>query len=253
MVTLTAEQQKIVDIACPPSALPRTRIIRVTAGAGAGKTTTLEHLARALYSAGHKCVYVTYNKAAAKDASGRLGLTAQCSTIHSLAYRSCYGAGAEDRAKVVDDVAIEDMVLAHCPVNSMVDRGRLGRGKQPSKSLRRTIAFWVRKTMETFCRSKHDRQMGFNPSTFGSTYYPAKLAHEKGEMPLVRSYDDFYVRSAELIYDKIQSEGLITYDIMMKEAQLRNKRVDCTALLVDESQDCNECQVHTRIMRSYTS
>jgi ABC-type glutathione transport system ATPase component len=55
--------------------------LALIAGAGTGKTTTLEMLGRTTRKRG---IYVTFNKAAADDASKRFPREVKCSTAHSL-------------------------------------------------------------------------------------------------------------------------------------------------------------------------
>ncbi|MFB6641562.1 UvrD-helicase domain-containing protein [Streptomyces chartreusis] len=57
--------------------------LAVQAGAGTGKTTLLEFLARATARRGR---YFAYNRAIAQDARTRFPATVQCKTAHSLAY-----------------------------------------------------------------------------------------------------------------------------------------------------------------------
>jgi superfamily I DNA/RNA helicase len=118
MVELTAEQQAILDTCRPPLAPPTEgggwvrrkgsggRIVRITASAGSGKTTTLLQLAsHAVLKCGHERIcYATFTTAAAKDGKERMcraleEATLQAATktvappvieartLHSFAYR----------------------------------------------------------------------------------------------------------------------------------------------------------------------
>lgn len=82
--TLTLEQQTAIQYACDMS-LPRVKII---AYAGAGKTSTIAEISKALYSLGLKGLYVAFNKQIVEDAKRKLQNTANVSTFHSLAYRA---------------------------------------------------------------------------------------------------------------------------------------------------------------------
>lgn len=57
----------------------------IEAGAGTGKTTTLRLLAESTHDRG---LYIAYNKAIATDAKADFPSNVECSTAHSLAYRS---------------------------------------------------------------------------------------------------------------------------------------------------------------------
>jgi flagellar biosynthesis GTPase FlhF len=69
-VKLTVEQLAILESCPPPILIPakKGQLIRVTAAAGSGKTTTLIHLALKAYERGHRSItYLTFGCAAAKD------------------------------------------------------------------------------------------------------------------------------------------------------------------------------------------
>lgn len=59
--------------------------IKVLAGAGTGKTSTLQYLAQSTTA---PITYLAYNRAIARDAQGKFGHHVAASTIHSLAFQS---------------------------------------------------------------------------------------------------------------------------------------------------------------------
>jgi hypothetical protein len=61
--------------------------LALIAGAGTGKTTTLELMGQAART-GTRGVYMTFNRAAADDARARFPGAVNCSTAHSLAFRA---------------------------------------------------------------------------------------------------------------------------------------------------------------------
>src|SRR5712664_2417355 len=61
--------------------------LALIAGAGAGKTTTLEMMGRAA-SKRKRGIYMTFNRATADDARSRFPRNVECSTAHSLAWRA---------------------------------------------------------------------------------------------------------------------------------------------------------------------
>src|SRR5689334_18557021 len=61
------------------------RPLKITAFAGAGKTTTLSMLARARRSRG---IYLAFTKAIAAEASEKFPRSVDCRTTHSIAFRS---------------------------------------------------------------------------------------------------------------------------------------------------------------------
>src|SRR6516225_8095891 len=73
----TAEQQAIIDAAISGGNLV------IQAGAGTGKTSTLEMIARVLTK---KAIYIAYNKSIATEAATRFPDHVTCKTSHSLAF-----------------------------------------------------------------------------------------------------------------------------------------------------------------------
>ncbi|MET3175983.1 UNVERIFIED_ORG: DNA polymerase III epsilon subunit family exonuclease [Arthrobacter sp. UYCu721] len=64
--------------------------IKILAGAGTGKTTTLQLLANSTKS---KITYLTFNKATAVEARGRFSTNVSATTIHAFAYSDLVGQG----------------------------------------------------------------------------------------------------------------------------------------------------------------
>jgi AAA domain len=71
--------------------------LALIAGAGTGKTTTLELMGQAART-GTCGIYMTFNRAAADDARARCPRDVKCSTAHSLAFRAT-GQEFKDRLK----------------------------------------------------------------------------------------------------------------------------------------------------------
>ncbi|CAM9988347.1 unnamed protein product, partial [Heterosigma akashiwo] len=255
---MTREQNYIVSLARRPNQCSSEnqcpRIVRVTAGAGTGKTTTLEALARRLNELGHKKVlYVTFNKTAACDAQRRLTHAAKCRTIHSAAFSVFprvrdWGAGgvAEDAQldRLIRDLSQAEILEFTCGVRS----------RKIQKRVQKRVATYIRKTCISFMQGKKTEAQFFTDAW--NTYCPAKLWHgsSKLERGMPKAYGLFYVIHARKLWLHLRpgapSDGgpwrlpsLLTFDGVMKAAQLARMELDCTALLVDEAQDCTECQI----------
>lgn len=84
-------------------------------------------------------------------------------------------------------------------------------------------------------------------------YYPAKLFHEteEGKGPSMgfpvpsyrgsrRIVATFYFEKAVQLFNDNQ---LKSHDLEMKRAQLKGKEVPGSVIMVDECQDCDECQI----------
>lgn len=76
--TPTDEQQAVIE------KLPTSQRLKVTAGAGAGKTATLVQCAEQLR--GKKVLYTAFNRPIVQDAKQKMGRSADCFTSHKLAY-----------------------------------------------------------------------------------------------------------------------------------------------------------------------
>ena len=121
--------------------------------------------------------------------------------------------------------------------------------KVQKKTTKRVITY-IRKTLEGFMNSARSEDEGFD---WYHTYCPAKLWHadlSKQPIGLSKNYTaTFYVDNARTIWQKMRYGAnnhppeFITHSSYVKIAQLRGSKIDATVILVDESQDLNECQI----------
>lgn len=176
-------------------------------------------------------------------------------TIHSAAFTSINSSTnrtlLEDHD--IDKLIIErfsdklDMFLSQLPSNTP---GQIFL----KKNIFRKVVFFIRKTLINFLQSKYSLEE-WSPHEWWSVYFPAKQFHEKNEhhFTYAMNYKLFYVsRAKELFHLFTQSSNVpdngggmhvSTYDTVMKEAQLAAIELPYTAILVDESQDLNACQI----------
>ena len=77
---LTDEQEKIIEQIKKPDC----KLVKINAVSGAGKSSTLIEIAKALKV--RSGLYVSYNKAIATEAASKFSAEVLCKTIHSLAY-----------------------------------------------------------------------------------------------------------------------------------------------------------------------
>ena len=184
---------------------------RVTAGAGTGKTFTLEHISKRLIEKGHSLVwYCVFNRKNATEAKGRLPHNVKARTVHSTAYNALKNSeltdAIEDRMQAdealvreeVERICGEDVDDFICLVN------------EDNKMRAQDIIFnFIYKTLEQFCRSAMSMEKFVKKDTFNTAYYPAILWHERrgrGETPEGITYDinvakRFYVTSAKKVWD----------------------------------------------------
>jgi superfamily I DNA/RNA helicase len=213
-ITLTKEQTDILDTCPPPFALVRAgkgKMVRVTAAAGTGKTTTLLHLALRAMQLGHqKITYLTFTRAAATDGSkrlyeainslGRAGfVTVDARTLHSFAttalndHRKAQNPHADTGNKIWSDKKVQNWIsdkldreiddfLEPCymELQRRHEKGSSGGG---NLQLRRKIArdrveFFIYKNLNLFCTRPWSLRDFQDRKTFGRVYYPADQFHK---------------------------------------------------------------------------
>jgi len=247
-VTYSSEQKAIIDLASPPNAKETYPIVRVTAAAGTGKTTTLMGYSDRLIELQHnRITYVTFSKSAVVDASKRLNPIISCKTIHGIAL----GLLDLEEVKPEDDSKLDDYIL------DMYEEKILGMlstvamyvrndKKNPMPTYMRLVAFYIRKTLTRFLQSADSIEKGLDPHNKYNTYYPAAQWHGKQAIKgLPKFAGSFYIKMATQLYEDINSGKLrkIPFDFIIKKAQLDMLQIPCDVLLVDESQDCTACQI----------
>lgn len=256
------DQKKIAEHAKSPG--QQEFAIRVTSAAGSGKTTTLKLVAEVLNILGHSEIYyVTFNR----TATTQLGISYVTSeTVHSCAFHAL-DVMADHALLLKSETDLEDRIKSVCgeniflflldmPMKTQFDR-------QSKKRAEKIVRIYILKTLIQFLQSSRNEKEGFDPKQKypGNVYYPAIKWHKgKGDtlpkgVPTAASEKDelevtkFYVENAKLIWDLMirQNNGgpplIMTFDSVLKRAQLQNVKISCTALLVDESQDLNACQI----------
>lgn len=219
-IQLTKEQDDILNTCKSPlstGSSAKGQLVRVTAAAGTGKTTTLLCLALRAVEKGHRSItYLTFTKAAAMDGTRRLfealdhsGLFADgrvkidARTLHSSASRALnQHCQAEDPCadfgnKVWSDKKLKQWISSTLnaeieiflePCFSELQRRRNSSSKNGSGSnsqgganqrvARDQVEFYLFKTLNQFCTKCMSRQEFGKKNTFGRVYFPAKVFHE---------------------------------------------------------------------------
>lgn len=249
----TEEQRCILDFCCQ-SDIPRDgRVMRITAGAGSGKTTTLEGIGEKMAKRGHKgqIYYLTFNRSSAADAQKRLGGDCICSTLHSMAFNVLDI--KEEGFKIINEPQVEQIISSACNEDLHDFFSRVE--KEDMNLVKKIATTFIRRTLETFMQSDRSEEEGFDHRVFGTTYYPAVLWHQGKKDPKVGNIPsrpgDFYTKQAKKVWDLIspvrvggaKSSKVTAFDAVVKAAQLKNKRIPGTVLLVDEAQDMNSCNI----------
>jgi len=266
-----------------PAKQPHHPMVRVNAAAGTGKTTTLLHLATRCIDLGHDSLtYVTYNRAAAEDAQDRMEAVldeehkgcVKASTLHSCAMRllqieSVDEEGEAEGRKLLQQTEFQNFITEHWSkaIDEYVqpaikhietlthDNKRKLDGKV--RLIYEKASFLLFKTFENFTRKKMTYEAFKDEKEWGRHYYPvickksgvfqeggqaAKLGFPPNIYSSESSYS-FYANVCVDIWAYVVRHGIRTFDIVMKRAQLKQLRIPCSVLLVDECQDLDECQV----------
>ena len=266
---MTEEQRAVVDCAKPPDTKPVPAAVRVTAGAGTGKTTVLEEVVAKLGRLGHKRgQYVAFGSAAAGDATARmtkggalpLGGGLSSGTADSCARRCLKEAVGDDPAEPMPDSEFKKKVLELCldDIRHTITGEAVGLSPPRMRRLERLVGNLIYKTLEScFMYSSLTLEKGFDAkATYPShVYYPALQWHDRksrqlppapeGVPPLSEKIKQFYLMQAKKIWALLDDpdDTLSTHSSVMKQAQLKKLAIPGTFLLVDEVQDLNPCQL----------
>ena len=164
------------------------------------------------------------------------------------------------------DGAIEEF-LAEC--YQEIEKGHTNNDKSNNKSssliqkkrARRKVEELIMKTLQKqFCDKKCSLEEFENRDNKQRTYYLAQIFHAgeknggsaeplgvkfgfKGDFYQRKETAHWYADQACRIWKRIVQEGIRTFDIEMKRAQLLELAMPGSILLVDEAQDMTECQV----------
>jgi len=271
----THEQRTIIESCPEASKTSKGQLVRVTAAAGTGKTSTLLGLAVEAAKKGFdEITYVTFNKAAATDGASRIQSTledqefekpvqVEARTIHSAAYRALRNeTQSEDEDFEVtlwgdkqlkkwiwresEGSALRFLQPCYQVLTRQTKNEQILRTKK--KAALRQVLFFIEKSLAHFCQRKWNEIEYKNPKTFGRFYFPAKQFHRGGKMGFdpyhySTSKIEFYVNEALRLWRLAGDQKIITFNFLVKRAQLERLPVPGAMLLLDESQDMDECQV----------
>jgi len=283
---LSDMQLKVVEAARPPNGSINQKgkanifhpIVRVTAAAGTGKTTTLLHLALRCIDLGHEeLTYVTYSKASAVDAQARIQALLSddkksfihASTLHSCAMRILSNQPLESELdeqrglifedkfrKVIEEVCSENIkkYLRDAYHHIIQTTEKSNEKKKRMKKAYDQVIFWLTKCFNSFCINNMSLEQLKDEKNPSRHYYPFRARiFKQGEVaerlgfPLAsysseKSYK-FYADQCVVLWEHIIKNRIRTFDTEMKRAQLNEVRIPCSVLLVDECQDLDACQV----------
>lgn len=226
--TPTQQQLDIVE------AFKNTRVLKVNAVAGSGKTSTLELLAEHNQK---PSLLVAFNKAIVEQAESRFPSHVSCRTMHSIAH-SEYGRGLQHKLNINKNYSVNTMRSVKDTVN-WFQLEDYTKASPPISA--RTIATLAREAVTRFCQSSRP--------TISKNDLHYKDFKELGKN---HEFDhDFLsgviVRLAKKIWaEQINptSKAYCTHDTYLKLWSLSNPRLNYDIIYVDESQDINPCILH---------
>jgi superfamily I DNA/RNA helicase len=252
----TAQQEAILD------AFMDAKPMIVQAGAGTGKTTTLQMLAESTDDIG---LYVAFNRSVAQEARGRFPNTVDACTAHALAkrmleqddhwrnvIRSKFSASSNDSAKAVYDKIIYP-IYPHDDDNyfRLNEALKIVTGVKDRAFLYYTN--WgqlVSGTVKKFCQSADPEitEAHFNSSVAARSINK----HNSGNVArLLNANQKIVSRTVELarkywdrIIDPEDTAISFGFDHILKVWQLSNPVLDYDYVLFDEAQDANATLSH---------
>lgn len=210
---LTSEQQDVVDAVA--SGHP---IVKVAAGAGTGKTSTLEQVCRV--PAGGGQTYTQFSKAGVDDASRRFPSSVDCRTSHSLAWQWL---NPELRERFTSSSRIGASALAK---RLGITRDWTDRNTDYRRPGAYVNAMMI--TVRNFCYSEDDH--------FMDKHVPL-AAHGSEREHVLNGAWHLWER------DITQLDGVVpfTHDHYQKLWSLAAPPLRAARLLLDEAQDTNPC------------
>lgn len=215
----TAEQQAAVD------AFVTGGTVAITAGAGAGKTSTLRLVAESRPR--RRGLYVAFNKAVQLEAEASFPANVTAKTAHALAYRS-HGAPLRGRMQGprMSSATVAQALALRSPVMMETDDGRAA--VQPAQQAALAMGVVAR-----YCRSA-DRRIDaqhFVPPEGTDGVDLSELRHAV-VAAATRAWTDLSSRSGRL---------KPTHDHYLKQWALTDPELAFDFILYDEAQDADRC------------
>jgi hypothetical protein len=224
----TAEQQQALD------AFSSGGSLKIIAGAGTGKTTTLKLLSSSTSRSG---VYLAFNKAMADDAKKRMPGTVAVSTAHSLAFRGTKGAYARKVGSRITARQAAEIAGVKSGVTLASPRG-------PVDLYGTSVGYFLLDWVRAFCNSDRDTLDTDNLS------YSRPLAW-LGVDPNEATADDFRAArtlveplapNAQRLWDAmadVRNDAPATHDVYLKKWVMSRPLLPADFVLFDEAQDAN--------------
>jgi hypothetical protein len=221
MVTPNPEQQAVID------AFVAGDDLAVEAGAGTGKTWTLDACTRA--APDRAAVYVAYSKALQVDASAKFPPHVTCKTAHALAYQACarpFSRRLRETRRMPAREGARLLGIAE-PLVVMGREGSLVAKLSPVQIFRIAMA-----ATGSFCQSAAPSLAPWCiQAPTGIDGDEERSAFAEAILPFARKAWD----------DLRDTEGVLpfSHDVYLKIWQLSGPRIPADVILFDEAQDAN--------------
>lgn len=205
--------------------------IKVLAGAGTGKTSTLQYLARSTTT---PITYLAYNQSIASEAQGKFGQHVAASTIHSLAFQSlksqAYGPlldrlnlGFEPTRLIAQRLGTTDRSLIQ----------GLGSADLSAACRPHEIALMAIDTVGQFCQSDSTEILRKH-ATKSLEHMPASLRKDAGQLVLLFAQEYW-----DQVVNPRNKHIPISHDLYLKLWLLSKPKIGVPGgvLFIDEAQD----------------
>ncbi|MDK9790155.1 UvrD-helicase domain-containing protein [Vibrio sp. D431a] len=213
-ITPTIDQQRAINLS------KSGKDLIVEAYSGSGKTTLLEAISRESLD-GKRVLYLSFNKAIAKEAQSKFPRHVSCLTTHSLAYREL----------IKNDQLRQDRIAGGLYPFQLVQLEDIKEGVGQLTNL--GLAAYVIDILKNYCQSDC-----------------IKISKKHRKSPLISSLSDkskvetfnAAVEIAKSVWKKVndpECDFPITHDFYLKMWTLTKPTLDYDTILVDEAQDSN--------------
>ncbi|MEC3915969.1 UvrD-helicase domain-containing protein [Nocardia sp. CDC160] len=209
----TEEQQRVIDAAL------QQRNMVVQAGAGAGKTSTLEMVGNAL--TGRKVAYIAYNRVTAGEARSRFPRHVRSSTSHGLArtHRERYQHRLDNTQRQRAHEQAQILGIGRCVELSS------------TLLLPRDLARIAMETVTRYCHSDHEE--------IGHHHIPHQTGIDERELAELADVVLPYAQLAWADIRNINGRLKFEHDFYFKMWALSKPRLPFDVIMLDEAQDTN--------------
>ncbi len=204
-------------------------VVKIEAGAGSGKTSTLKMVSQAIVD---PSLYVAFNKVTATEASEKFPGHVVCKTTHSIAYAQ-FGKNLQDKLSRPKG-AYKNVAFTGSEIARFYKLPNTFNIAQELVTTANAMGLYVRQTVERFEQSAD--------TAIKSNHLPK--ADMKKMLDADHKTADTVLRYAEKLWNdrkNVDSEVLATHDTYLKLFQLSRPNLRYDVVYLDEAQDSTPC------------